>query len=79
MRMRVSDAKLNYFDFKVEHTAGVGGDTAKILGDAIHETVKTLKPSLEKNLRAKANAAIVKASDTKEVRLGVSKLFDSKK
>jgi hypothetical protein len=77
-RMRVLEAKLNYFDFVVEHTAGVGGDAAKWLGDAVHETIKQWKPSLERNLLDKANAAIVKAGDTKEIRLGLSKLLDGK-
>jgi hypothetical protein len=75
MRLRVKEAKLNYYDLTVEHTAGVGGDLAKTLGDAFHESVKTLKPSLEQKLLTKANAAVVKAADTKEVRLGLSKLF----
>ncbi len=78
MRLRVKEAKLNYYDLTVEHTAGVGGDLAKVIGDAIHDTVKTLKPSLEQKLLVKANAAIVKAADTKEVRLGLSKLFGAK-
>lgn len=77
-RMRVLEAKLNYRDFVVEHTAGVGGDAAKLLGEAVHEMIKQWKPSLERNLLEKANAAIVKAGDTKEMRLGLSKLLDSK-
>lgn len=73
-RMRVLEAKLNYYDFVVEHTAGIGGDAAKILGNAVHDTIKQWKPSLERNLLNKANAAIAKAGDTKEIRLGLSKL-----
>ena len=79
MRLRVVDAKLSYKDFVVEHTAGVGGDLAKFLGEATRESIKLLKPSLERDLLAKANAAIVKAGDTKEVRLGLSQLVESKK
>jgi hypothetical protein len=78
-RMRVVEAKLNYYDFVVEHTLGVGGDAAKFLGNAAHETVKQWHPSLERSLLEKANAAIVKAGDTKEVRLGLSKLLELKK
>jgi hypothetical protein len=37
------------------------------------------RPSLEHRLIDKANAAIVKAGDTKEVRLGIGKLFERKK
>ncbi len=79
MRLRVLDAKLNYYDFVTEHTAGVGGDLAKIIGNGAHDTIKSLKPSLEKDLLAKANSAIVKAGDTKEVRLSFSRLLDGKK
>lgn len=75
-RMRVLEAKLSYHDFVVEHTAGVGGDAAKWLGEAVHETIRQWKPSLERDLLDKANAAIVKAGDTKEIRLGLSKLLD---
>ncbi|HEX3149140.1 MAG TPA: hypothetical protein VHR66_13785 [Gemmataceae bacterium] len=77
-RMHVLDAKLTYDDFKVEHTAGVGGDIAKVLGDAVHETIKFWRPSLEKDMLEKANKAIVKAGDTKEVKLGLGKLLDGK-
>jgi hypothetical protein len=77
-RMRVLDAKLTYDQFKVEHTAGVGGELAEQLGDTLHSLVKQLRPSLEKNALAKASQAIVKAGDTKEVKLGLGKLFDGK-
>lgn len=77
-RMRVLEAKLTYHDFVVEHTAGIGGDAAKLLGEAVHETVRQWKPSLERNMLEKANATIVKAGDTKEIRLNLSKLLDNK-
>jgi hypothetical protein len=77
-RLRVLDAKLTYDQFKVEHTAGVGGDMADVLGRAIHDMIKQLKPSLERDLLEKANKAVVKAGDTKEVRLGLGRLFEGK-
>lgn len=77
-RMRVLAAHLDYTDFKVEHTAGVGGEAAEILGNALLDTIKTIRPSLEKDLKEKANRAIVKAGDTKEVRLGLGNLLDGK-
>jgi hypothetical protein len=77
-RMRVLDAKLSYDEFRVDHTAGVGGDMAKVLGDALHDTIKLWRPSLEKDLQEKAAKAIVKAGDTKEVKLGLGKLLDGK-
>ena len=77
-RMRVLDARLGYDDFRVEHTAGVGGEAAQLLGDAMLDTVKLLMPNAEKDLKEKAQKAIVKAGDTKEVKLGLGKLFDGK-
>lgn len=77
-RMRVLDAKLAYDEFRVDHTAGVGGDMARVMGDALHDTIKLLVPKLETEMMAKAQKAIVKAGDTKEVRLGLGKLLDGK-
>ena len=77
-RMRVLDARLTYDDLVVEHTAGVGGELAEALGDGILSMVKQLRPSLERDMLEKANRAIVKAGDTKEVKLGLGKLFDGK-
>ena len=77
-RMRVLDARLAYEDLKVEHTAGVGGDLAEVIGKAALDMVRAIKPSLEKDMLAKANKAIVKAADTKEVKLGLGKLLDGK-
>jgi hypothetical protein len=74
-RLRVLQAELGYDHLVVEHIAGVGGDAAKVLGEAVHATVRGLRPSLERNLLAKANAAIVKAGDTKEVRVSLLSLL----
>ncbi|MDB5311221.1 MAG: hypothetical protein JWO38_5423 [Gemmataceae bacterium] len=71
VRVRVTDAQLFYDDLVIEHTAGVGGDAAKLLGQAVIDAVKQAKPDLERDLLKKANAAIVKAADTKEVRVSL--------
>ncbi|MFO0803800.1 MAG: hypothetical protein U0791_11860 [Gemmataceae bacterium] len=78
-RVKVTEAKLFYDDLVIEHTAGVGGDAAKILGDAVIDTVKQAKPELEKELLDKANAAIVKAADTRDVRLSFDSLLRGSK
>ena len=57
---------------------GSAGRSAEMLGEAAHDMIKQLRPSLEKDLLEKANRAIVKAGDTKEVKLGLGKLFDGK-
>ena len=77
-RLRVVKSDLGYDNLVVEHTAGVGGEAAKVLGDAVIGGMRQWKPSLERNLRDRANAAIVKAADTKEVRVNLLDLFSSK-
>lgn len=70
-RMRVTEARADYDHFVTEHIAGLGGDAAKVLGEALQ---KILRPALEKKLLSKASNAIVKAADTKEVRLSLGSL-----
>ncbi|HEV3145616.1 MAG TPA: hypothetical protein VGZ47_17105 [Gemmataceae bacterium] len=74
-RLRVVKAELSYKDLDVVHMAGLGGDGAKFLGEALHGLMLEIKPSLEKDLLERANAAIVKAGDTKEVRVSLNKLL----
>jgi hypothetical protein len=75
LRLRVVRSDLRYDNLVVEHTAGVGGEAAKLLGDLVVRGVRELKPSLERELLRKANAAVVKAGDTKEVRISVLKFL----
>jgi hypothetical protein len=77
-RLRVTQANLGYDHFEVDHVAGVGGDMAEIIGEAAKTGVEQWRPSLERNLIQKADAAIVKAGDTKEVRLSVLNLLKAK-
>ncbi len=77
-RMRITEAKLSYEGFRIEHTLGVGGDAAKILGDTAHDVVNLVKPTLEKRMIEKANQTIVKAGDSKEIRLSIGKLLEGK-
>jgi hypothetical protein len=74
-RMRVLQASVGYDNLVVEHVAGIGGDGARLLGAAVLNTIKSMRPSLEQNLMAKANAAIVRAADTKEIRISVLDLM----
>jgi hypothetical protein len=78
LRVRVTKAEIFYTDLVCEHTAGVGGDAAKLLGEAAHRFLTRVKPSFERDLLEKANAAIVKAADTKEVRVAFDKLLEGK-
>jgi hypothetical protein len=78
VRLRVVGSELGYDNFVVEHIAGLGGEAAKLLGEAAHSSLQQWRPSLERNLLARANAAIVKAGDTKEVRVGLASLLSQK-
>ena len=78
LRLRVTNAKVSYDNFVVEHLNGVGGSTARVLGDAVHECMKQWKPSIERDLLDKASQAVVKTADTKEIRIGFSSLLKKK-
>ena len=78
VRLHVLSSSFGYDDVVVEHTAGVGGDAAKVLGELMLGIVKQAKPSLERKLIEKANAAVVKAGDTKEVRVSLADWLNGK-
>jgi hypothetical protein len=78
-RLRVTRSDLKYDNLVVEHTAGIGGDGAKLLGELMLGTLQAVKPSLQRDLLNKANAAILKAGDTKEVRVSLTELLGGKK
>jgi hypothetical protein len=78
-RLRVTRADLTYDNLVVEHVAGIGGAAAKLMGETAHRLVHEFKPHLESELIAKADAAIVKAADTKEIRLKFSDLLRRRK
>lgn len=77
-RMRVLNSDLRYDNLVVEHVAGIGGSGAKVIGEALESHMKQWHPSVERDLLAKANAAIVKAADTREVRLSLDSLLRMK-
>ncbi len=78
-RLHVTQVQVSYDNLVVEHIAGIGGEAAKLIGDGLKGGLHQWRPSLEKELLAKADAAIVKAADTKEVRVSLSLLFSGKK
>jgi hypothetical protein len=78
VRLRVVRADVGYEKFDLEHINGIGGDMAELIGDAVHGGLKRWHPSLERDLLAKANAAIEKAADTKEVRVSLAELLKKK-
>lgn len=78
LRIRVTDAKLFYADLVCEHTAGLDGEAAKKLGELVHDFLAKAKPQVERDLLARANAAVVKAADSKEVRISFDKLLSGR-
>jgi hypothetical protein len=78
IRLRVVRSDFRYDNLVVEHTAGLSGEAAKLLGDAFVGGLRRWKPSLERRLVEKANAAVVKAADTKEVRVSLLGLMGAK-
>jgi hypothetical protein len=79
LQLRLTKANFGYEHLVVEHLAGLGGDGAKLLGDVVEEAIHQWHPSLEKGLLAHADAAIEKAGQTREIRLGVSTLLKMRK
>ncbi|MFL5244871.1 MAG: hypothetical protein ACJ8FY_22445 [Gemmataceae bacterium] len=77
--LKVTGAHLGYDNLVVEHVAGVGGEAAKLIGDAVRKGLDNWRPSLERDLLTKADAALVKAGDLKDVRVSLASLFDGKR
>ena len=82
-RLRVIKADVSYDNLVFEHLAGLGGTGARWTGEALRGLLKQWKPSIERELLAKANAAILKAADTRDVRISlgnlISQLAETKK
>jgi hypothetical protein len=74
-RLHVTQADLSYDNLVTEHFAGVGGEAARLLGQGLRTGLRQWHPSLERNLLARAEAAIVQAGDTREIRLNLVGLF----
>jgi hypothetical protein len=77
-RLRIVKANTSYEHFVLEHVAGVGGDAAKLIGDAVRQGIHKWHPSIEQNLLSRANGAIEKAGDSKEIHVGLGTLMKTK-
>jgi hypothetical protein len=77
-RMRLTRADVSYDNFVAEHVAGVGGELAKVIGDALRGGLKQWRPSLERELLQRADAALLKAGETREVRVNLASIFTKK-
>jgi hypothetical protein len=77
-RLKVTKANLTYSGLDFVHIGGIGGDGADVIGKALFGFLKALRPTLERDLLNRANTAIVKAGDAKEVRISLGKLLMAK-
>jgi hypothetical protein len=78
LKVHVISAELYYDKLVVDHTAGLGGEAAKALGEFTIGIIKAVKPHLEKDLLEKAQASIVKAAQKNELTLTLDKLMAAK-
>ncbi len=75
LQVKATEARIVHEDIVVDHTAGLDGEAAKVLGDVMLRTVKAFKPDLERDLLAKGNAAIVKAAGSRELKTSLDRLL----
>ncbi len=79
LRFRVTHADVFVDRIVVERTLGMNGLPARTIGETVQKLVKRLfQPDLERQLLDRANEAVLKAADTKEIRIGFQKLFPMK-
>ena len=78
LAVKVTGAEIFYEKLVVDHTAGLDGEAAKVLGGVMIDTVKAVKPHLEEELLAKANAAVLKAAGAREFKFALDKLLETK-
>lgn len=75
LTVRIVNSNVAIDQLVVEHIAGVGGDAARLLGDAALAAVRRRHPSLERNLLRRAEEAITRTCQGREVRLGLQTLL----
>lgn len=78
LTIKVTDAELSIGKIVVDRTVGLDGPAAEAVGDLALNAIKSVKPDLEADLLKKANAAIVKAAGTREVKVALDKLLETK-
>lgn len=78
IKFKATDAELSYDELVIDKAAGFDGPVMKALAEQVVQTVKTVKPDLEKDLLEKANAAILKAAGTREFKVAMGKVTEIK-
>ena len=72
---KVADAKVSYDNFVLESVLGVGGDAARLAGEAGRVALKRWLPSVERHALEKGREAILKAGKNREFRINLAKLL----
>ncbi len=75
LRFRVTQADVFVDRIVVERALGMNGLPARTIGETVQKLVKRFQPDLERKLLDRANEDVLKAADTKEIRIGFQKLF----
>ena len=78
LRFRVTHADVFVNRIVVERTLGMNGLPARTIGETVQKLLKRFQPNIERQLLDRANEAVLKAADTKEIRIGFKKLFSVK-
>ena len=75
-RYGIHHANLGYQNLVVEHVPGIGGTAASLIGKAAHTTFNKWHPSMERDLLARMTNTVLRAGQTKEARISMSRVFN---
>jgi hypothetical protein len=76
LQFRIIEAGLSYDNLDFEHVPGLGGTAADLIGKAAHRSLNDWHPNLEHELLARASQSILRAGQTREVRISLSKVLN---
>jgi hypothetical protein len=75
VKLRLVHAQAGYDDLVFEHLPGISGDAAKLLGEAAQGIITAVKPSLERKLLARLEAALLKAGRDRDIKLRLGQVL----
>ncbi len=69
IHVAVRNARLDYGDLTVDRIVGLEGRPAEFIGQRLREIIRLFKPRFEEQIRQKAEAAIVRALNERELHI----------